>query len=97
MLPAVEAKQPTDILDRSDLAGRTRLLLNMIPLIVQTDSSRVISIMIQDHQVVPKIAGVSGEHHTLSHHGQDKSKIAQLKKLESAIVECFAEMLGQMK
>ena len=57
--------------------------MNMIPLIVQTDSSRVVSVMIQDHQVVPKVAGVSSEHHNLSHHGQDKTQIEQLRKIES--------------
>ena len=61
--PTVEESPPQDIHDRSDLVGRTRLLMNMIPLVIQTDSSRVVSVMIQDHQVVPKVAGVSREHH----------------------------------
>ncbi|MEM7312487.1 MAG: DUF1552 domain-containing protein [Planctomycetota bacterium] len=95
--PSVEAKQPTDISDRSDLIGRTRLLMNLIPLIVQTDSTRVVTVMIQDHYVVPKVAGVSAEHHNLSHHGQDESKIEQLKKIEKQIVSCFGDLLTQLK
>ena len=71
--PKVDAKQPSDINDRADMIGRARLLMDLVPLIVQTDSSRVITIMIQDHYVVPKVAGVSGNHHNLSHHGQDRS------------------------
>ena len=93
----VAEQPPEDIQDKTDLIGRTRLLMNMIPLIVQTDSSRVISVMIQDHQVVPKIEGVSLEHHNLSHHGRDETKIAQLKKIEKALVGCFGDLLGQMK
>ncbi len=73
----------------ADLIGRIGLLFNMVPLILETDSSRVISIMIQDHGAVPKVQGVSGSHHNISHHGQDEAKIAQLKKIESQIVGKF--------
>ena len=73
------------------------MLMDMIPLIIQTDSSRVISVMIQDHFVVPKVAGVSVQHHNLSHHGQDKANIAQLIKIETEIIKCFGNLLGQMK
>ena len=53
--------------------------------------------MIQDHFVVPKVDGVTGNHHNLSHHGQDKAKIKQLRKIETEIVECFSSLLSQMK
>ena len=95
--PRVSEKSPVDIGDKADLIGRVRLLLNMVPLIVQSDSSRVISIVIQDHQVVPAVAGVTGEHHPLSHHGKDPARIAQLKKIEMALVNCFSDLLTQMK
>jgi hypothetical protein len=95
--PTVNTKQPSDILDNSDLIGRAQLLVDLVPLIVQTDSSRVISVMIQDHFVVPKVEGVTGNHHNLSHHGQDMAKIAELQKIETGIVNCFGSLLGQMK
>lgn len=95
--PEIDANQPKDIADHADLIGRTQLLMDLVPLIVQTDSSRVISILIQDHYVVPKVAGVTGNHHNLSHHGQDPAKIDQLQKIESEIVTCFSSLLGQMK
>lgn len=91
--PSVKEQQPNDIHDKTDLIGRTRLLLNLIPLIVQTDSSRVISVVIQDHQVVPQVAGVTTEHHNLSHHGRDEAKIAQLKRIEKAILKCYSDLL----
>lgn len=47
--------------------------------------------------VVPKVQGVSGNHHNLSHHGQDKSKIDQLEKIECEIVRCFGSLLDQLK
>ena len=95
--PTVDAKQPSDIPDNRDLIGRAQLLVDLVPLIVQTDSSRVVSVMIQDHFVVPKVEGVTGNHHNLSHHGQDTAKIAELQKIETGIVNCFGSLLGQMK
>ena len=95
--PVVEATPPTDINDPTDLIGRTRLLLDLIPLIVQTDSSRIITMMVQDHYVVPKVEGVTGNHHNLSHHGQDPGKIEQLQRIEAGIVGCFSDMLTKMK
>ena len=94
--PKVDAKPPEDIRDNRNLAGRVQLLMNLIPLIIQTDSSRVVAVMIQDHQAVPQIAGVSGEHHNLSHHGFDKAKVDQLKKIESELVRCLGRLLTGM-
>ena len=94
--PKVDAKPPEDIRDNRNLAGRVQLLMNLIPLIIQTDSSRVVAVMIQDHQAVPQIAGVSGEHHNLSHHGFDKAKVDQLKKIESELMRCFGRLLTGM-
>ena len=95
--PQVEAKAPHDIFDQTDLIGRIRLLLNLVPLIVQTDSSRVISIVIQHNHGMPQIAGVESEHHNLSHHGRDPKRIGQLLKIERAIMGCFDEFLTAMK
>ena len=95
--PKVAADQPRDVKDSADLIGRVRLLMELIPLIVQTDSTRVITVMIQDHNVAPKIAGVTGDHHNLSHHGNDDSKIQQLRAVESGLVSCFGELLQKMK
>ena len=94
--PVVDAETPTDIESRADLLGRTRVMLNLIPLILETDSSRVVSLMIQDHGVVPQIRGVSADHHNLSHHGQDEAKIAQLRIVESALIKEFGLFLYRM-
>lgn len=94
--PQVKVDPPRDINDAADLIGRTRSMLNLIPLILQTDSSRIITVMIQDHMVVPKIDGISAEHHNLSHHGRDPNKIAQLKIIETELLKCFNELLTQL-
>ena len=95
--PAVASEPPADISDEADLLGREKLLLDLVPLIVQTDSSRVISIMIQDHLAVPKVEGVTENQHTLSHHGQNPDKIEQLRRIEAGIVAGFGTLLGRLK
>ena len=95
--PEVQAKSPLDIHDKTDLVGRIRLLLNLVPLIIQTDSSRVISVVIQNNHGVPQVEGVDSEHHNLSHHGRDPKRIEQLLKIERAIMGCFDEFLTAMK
>ncbi len=94
--PRVDEQPPQDIADSADLVGRARAMLNLIPLILQTDSSRIITMVIQDHHVVPKINGVTAEHHNLSHHGQDPEKIKQLKIIESEILKSFDDFLSRM-
>ena len=95
--PAVDAEQPTDLPNPADLIGRIKLMFNLIPLILETDSSRVVSMMIQDHGVVPTVQGVSSDQHSLSHHGQDPAKIEQLKKIELQIVEAFGTLMDDLQ
>jgi len=67
--PEVAVPPPNDIPNKADLVGRIELLFGLVPLILQTDSSRILSIVIQNHHGVPLIEGVEAEHHNLSHHG----------------------------
>ena len=94
--PEVNVEVPKDLAEPSELLGRIRELMNLIPLMLQTDSTRVVSLMIQDHQTVPNIAGVQAGHHPLSHHGQDPAKISQLKIIESGILSTFSDFLTQL-
>ena len=94
--PVVDQVPPTDILNSADLIGRIKGMFRMIPMILETDSSRVVSLMIQDHAVVPKLDGVTADQHSLSHHGQDEAKIAQLKKIELEIVKAFGGLLTRL-
>lgn len=95
--PIVKSPVPEDIPDKADLVGRIDLLFQLVPLIIQTDSSRVVSIVIQNSHGIPLINGVAAEHHNLSHHGRDPEKIAQLVKIESAIMGSFNRLLHRMK
>ncbi len=82
--PKIDAPPPVDIKEESDLIGRMQLLFELVPLALQTDSTRLITILVQGRGDVPPIPGVSMDHHNLSHHGQDPDKIRQLELIETA-------------
>lgn len=95
--PKVDPAKPTDVKEENDLIGRTNLLMDLIPLIVQTDSSRMITVVIHGRSDVPKVKGVTVDHHNLSHHGQDESKIEQLTIIETELMKSFGRLLGKLK
>ncbi len=95
--PAIDAEKPEDIKEASDVIGQTKLLFDLLPLIVQTDSSRVITILINGRSDVPPIDGVTMDHHNLSHHGQDEAKLKQLTKIENELMKSFGGLVGQLK
>ncbi|MDB5391249.1 MAG: hypothetical protein JWM11_6895, partial [Planctomycetaceae bacterium] len=95
--PKVEAKQPQDIANPADLIGRTRLLFDLTHLALQTDSTRLITIMLLGTSLVPPIQGVSDGHHNLSHHGQDPTKLNQLKIVETEKLKVLNDLLTRLK
>jgi hypothetical protein len=95
--PKVDAKQPQDIRNPADIIGRTRLMFDLIHLALQTDSTRLITMLLAGTSLVPTVAGVSLGHHDLSHHGQDPGKIEQLKKIELATMSALRDLLAKLK
>jgi hypothetical protein len=95
--PKVDAGPPQDNSHEKDLIGRMQLLLDLIPLALQTDSTRVITLLVQGRNDVPPVPGVSIDHHNLSHHGQDDAKIQQLRLIEAAEFQAFASLLGGLR
>jgi hypothetical protein len=95
--PKVDAQPPKDLQDEKDLIGRMNLLFDLVPLAFQTDSTRLITIMIQGRGDVPTIPGVKADHHNLSHHGQDPEKIAQLRLIETAQLAALGTLMTKLK
>src|SRR4029079_10374687 len=95
--PRVDAAPPQDIQNPADLVGRARLMFDLIHLALQTDSSRLITRLLLGTSLVPPIAGVSLGHHDLSHHGQDPTKIAQLRSVELEKMKTFRDFLARLK
>jgi hypothetical protein len=95
--PKVKARQPQDIANPSDLVGKARLMFDLIHLALQTDSTRLVTLLLLGTSGVPPVPGVSLGHHDLSHHGQDPGKIAQLKKVELEELKTFRDFLKKLK
>lgn len=94
--PQVTAKRPVDIRNSSDFVGQERLMMHMIRLALETDSTRFVSYHLGGSGGVVPIQGVNEGYHTLSHHGRDEDKLEQLALVESAIVEAWGQFLRNL-
>jgi hypothetical protein len=95
--PKVDAKQPQNIANGADLVGKSRLMYDLMHLAIQTDSSRLFTLLLLGTSLVPPVAGVNLGHHDLSHHGQDPAKLAQLKTVETEKLKVFRDFLMKLK
>ena len=95
--PKVEAKPPARQLDRNLIIQRSKQWYDLIHLALQTDSTRLITLPINDGVAVPSLPGVSMNYHNLSHHGKDPEKLKQLGVVEAAQVKLFGEFLRKLK
>src|SRR6478609_6940123 len=95
--PKVNVEPPKDIPNAADLIGRTRLLFDLTHLALQTDSTRLITIMLGGGTTVPPIPGVTLGHHDLSHHGKDPGKLEQLRLIEVELMKTVRDLLTKLK
>jgi hypothetical protein len=80
--PVVTAKPPEDIDDAKEFVQRTRLFFDVIKLALETDSTRVISLLI-DTTVI----------HNITHHGNRPEVLAELRGHEERQFNALAEFL----
>jgi hypothetical protein len=95
--PKVDVPPPVDNTNGADLIGKNRLMFDLIHLALQTDSTRLITLLLLGTSLVPPIPGVSLGHHDLSHHGQDPTKIEQLTTVELEKMKTVRELLTKLK
>lgn len=95
--PKVNAKPPVDIGSPVEVPGRVRLMIDLMQIALQTDSTRFITFALNGLNAVPVIPGVTSDWHNLSHHGQDPDKLAELKVLEIQQMKLFGELLAKLK
>lgn len=95
--PKVDAKAPQNATNPADFIGKSRLWYDLTHLALQTDSTRLVTIMLMGTSSVPPVAGVSMGHHDLSHHGQDPGKLEQLKKVELEAMNALGGLLTKLK
>ncbi len=93
---APAAARPAD--SPAEFAARARLMMDMIVLAFQTDSTRIVSFMYANegsNRSYPEI-GVRAGHHELSHHGRDAEKQAQISKINRFHLGLLAEFLKKL-
>jgi hypothetical protein len=94
--PKVDTKPPTNPPD-VDIVARTRTWFDLIHLALQTDSTRLITMVVHGAGGPPPVPGVSHDHHDLTHHGQDEKKIAELKLIEFELMKALRDLLAKLK
>ena len=84
--PTPTATEPKDIPDRARFFPKTQLMLDMARLAFESDSTRIITLMV-DAFATPVFELDAQQrtrdgYHNLSHHGQSKEKLAELEKVD---------------
>ena len=95
--PKVNAPVPVDVPNATEVPKRVRLMIDLMHLALQTDSTRIITFALNGLNAVPVIEGVTQDWHNLSHHGQDPAKLAELRIVEIQQMKLFGELLGKLK
>ncbi len=95
--PKVTAPPPTDVANTADQIAKINALFDLMPLALQTDSTRIVTMLIGDSNVPIPLAGVTMGHHALSHHGLVPEKMEQLRTIEEAEMRAFAKLLAKLK
>ena len=95
--PKVDVKPPQNNNNPADIIGKTRLMFDLAHLALQTDSTRLVTMLLLGTSSVPPVPGVTMGHHDLSHHGQDPNKIEQLSKIEMEEMKTVYELLAKLK
>jgi hypothetical protein len=79
------SKPPQEIADRNDLPKNSRVMLDLVRLALETDSTRIVTVCASLANVSPKvIPGVQSNTHELTHHGHREDKVSELRRIEEA-------------
>ena len=82
-----------------ELSRHSDLMMDMVALAYQTDSTRILSFMFTNagSNRSYKEIGVNEGHHELSHHGKSEHKQAEIAKINSFHAERFNYLLSRLK
>jgi hypothetical protein len=98
--PAINAAPPQDIPDKARFFPKIQLMLDMARLAFESDSTRVITLMV-DGFATPAFE-IDARHrtrdgyHNLSHHGQSKEKLAELEKVDLQQMRHLRDLLAKL-
>lgn len=82
-----------------ELEKHSELMMDMITLAMQTDSTRILSFMFSNagSNRAYKQIGVNEGHHELSHHGKSEHKQSQISKINRYHMERFSYLLNRLR
>lgn len=86
--------------DPKDYAKNTRLMLDMIALAFQTDTTRICTFMFGNAvsgQNFSFVDGVQGGHHEISHHQNKEDKLRQYQLIGKWHIEQYAYLLNKLR
>jgi hypothetical protein len=94
-------EDPAKIRERGiDHTGQVRLMLDIMVLAFWTDTTRVATFMFGNEvsgRNFSFLPGVNGSHHEISHHQNEKDKLAQYQRINIWHMEQYAYMLDRMR
>ncbi|MBT7865862.1 MAG: DUF1552 domain-containing protein, partial [Opitutales bacterium] len=95
--PNVNASVPVDIDNPDAIIDRKKLMLDVMFLALQTDSTRFITVHLNGEGGAVPLEGVDQGYHNLSHHGRDEEKLDQLTLVESELVSKWGGFIRSLK
>jgi hypothetical protein len=87
---------PKELKDKNDVAGQLRLMLGVMRLALESDSTRVISYYIEPAGTVPTLPGAKQDIHSLTHQPTPEG-FAELRVFEESMLREIAAFLADLK
>jgi hypothetical protein len=98
--PSVDMAPPRDIDDRSLLFEKISLMLTMVQMAFQTDSTRIVTLMIDGYATpafqLDEKTKTMNDYHNLSHHGNVAEKVQQLESVDRRQMILIRELLQHL-
>jgi hypothetical protein len=95
--PATSTPEPKDIPDKAKFFPKIQLMLDMARLAFESDSTRIITLMVDGFATPPFEIEADQRtrdgYHNLSHHGQSKEKLAELEKVDRQQMRHLRDLL----
>ena len=96
--PKVDAPMPQDNTSPGGLIPKTQMLFDMARLALETDSTRAITVLInEDFNPTVDLPGVNAPHHALTHQSSQQESADELARIETAQMNCLAELLRELR
>ncbi len=98
--PAAEREPPRDVVDRALLFDKFEQMLTMATLALQSDSTRIVTLMVDAYATPVFELGDDDRsttgYHPLSHHGMRADLIAQLEKADRRQMELLHDLISTL-